>query len=115
MQESTFEEVFLPVTTVFATDRPPPGGWNGIFPQGCIIPPGFSSPSPDDLPPPANAYHSIPVVSSYLEPVAATNQRRYTTYSNEVMAPQNAHTGMSEVNSLVCLCSVGVCSVSVGV
>ncbi|XP_065908292.1 uncharacterized protein [Dysidea avara] len=49
----------------FSTDHPPPGGWDGSAPQGCIIPPDFSAPSSADpyacYPYPISCYQERPI------------------------------------------------------
>ena len=64
-------------SSVIDTDHVPPEGWDGRAPQGCIVPPGFSSPSP---PPWLMNYCSPPIVGNYTEPVAASNQETEVRY-----------------------------------
>ena len=64
---------------MFATDRPPPAGWDGTAPQGCIVPPDLCTPSSPDCPP-AGTYHSLPVDGNYPEPVPASDRESEVRY-----------------------------------
>ena len=77
LQPTTTNLCVQTTSGVISTDDVPPEGWDGRAPQGCIVPLDFCSPLP---PPQLKNYHSLPVVSNYPEPVAASNKETEVRY-----------------------------------
>ncbi|XP_065908311.1 uncharacterized protein [Dysidea avara] len=83
---------------VISTDDVPPEGWDGRAPQGCIVPLDFCSPLP---PPQLKNYHSLPVVSNYPEPVAASNKETEYFELVENYSVEPVSVSLSDSNAIV--------------